>query len=469
MPRTDNGGVSRRTLLAAAAATIAAPSIVRAQTLGGAKPRSSRDRLEEVLIRIADPKGEGKRACLTVYTEAARAAADVADARARDGISLGPLDGAIVTIKDLFDVKGEPTRAGSTILANARPALEDATAVRRLRAAGAVIVAKTNMVEFAFAIHGLNPHYGTPGNPADRARLPGGSSSGAAVAVADGMCEIAIGTDTGGSCRAPAAFCGTVGFKPTKSRVPTDGAFPLSYTLDSIGSFAMSVARCAAADAVMAGEDPWRLEPLPLSGLRLGIVQGAPLENLDDTVTGRFSEALSAIGRGGARLSDETIMFLNDANRLQARARFSSIEAFAIHRQGLAARGADYDPFVRARIELGRDFPAADYITMLRGRQLLARGMEERLAGLDALVLPTTPQVAPMIADVSAMSTEAALATDLLLGRNVAIVNFFDLCAISLPIPRESGLPAGLMLVARNGQDRKLFAIAAAVERLFAA
>src|SRR6185436_11369305 len=225
-----------------------------------------------------------------LYKESAIAAADAADKRARDGISLGPLDGKIITIKDLFDVAGEVTRAGSKILADeGKPAIADAPVIARLRRAGAVIAAKTNMVEFAFSAIGTNPHYGTPGNPADRARVPGGSTSGGAVAVADGMCEIAIGTDTGGSCRAPAAFCGTVGFKPTKARVPTDGAFPLSYTLDSIGSFAMSVARCAAADAVMAGESPWRLEPASLNGLKLGILQGMPLDNLDDTVTARVS------------------------------------------------------------------------------------------------------------------------------------------------------------------------------------
>src|SRR6266567_1268892 len=214
---------------------------------------SARDRLEQALAKIADPKGEGARACLTVYMDAARAAADAADARAKAGISLGSLDGTIVSIKDLFDVAGEPTRAGSKILANAAPAKADAPVVRRLRAGGAVIVAKTNMTEFAFSGIGHNPHYGTPGNPADRSRIPGGSSSGAAVAVADGMCEIAIGTDTGGSTRIPAALCGIVGFKPSQQRVPTQGAFPLSFTLDSIGPMARRVADCAAADAVMAG------------------------------------------------------------------------------------------------------------------------------------------------------------------------------------------------------------------------
>src|SRR5580658_2134516 len=226
---------------------------------------SCRDRLEPALARIADPNGEGARACLTVYSETARAAADAADTRAKRGASLGPFDGTIVTIKDLFDVAGEPTRAGSKILAEeATPAKADATIVRRLRDAGAVIVAKTNMTEFAFSGIGANPHFGTPGNPRDRTRVPGGSSAGAPVAVADGMCDVAIGTDTGGSVRIPAALCGLVGFKPSRQRVPTDGAFPLSHTLDSIGPIGRTVADCAAADAVMAGEDVLPLEPLTL-------------------------------------------------------------------------------------------------------------------------------------------------------------------------------------------------------------
>jgi aspartyl-tRNA(Asn)/glutamyl-tRNA(Gln) amidotransferase subunit A len=173
----------------AAAVLTLAPSVIPTPAQGqtAVPKQSARDRLEEALARIADPKGEGKRACLTVYSDAARAAADAADARPHTGVSLGPLDGAIVSIKDLFDVAGEPTRAGSKVLIDAPPASIDAPAVRRLRAGGAVIVAKTNMVEFAFSGIGVNPHYGTPGNPADRMRVPGGSSSGAAVAVADGV------------------------------------------------------------------------------------------------------------------------------------------------------------------------------------------------------------------------------------------------------------------------------------------
>ncbi len=212
----------------------------------------------------------------------------------KHGKPLGPLDGAIVSIKDLYDVAGEVTRAGSRVLADeGLVAAADAPVVKRLRAAGAVIVAKTNMSEFAFSGVGANPHFGTPGNPFDRARVPGGSTSGGAVAVADGMCEIAIGTDTGGSTRIPAALCGLVGWKPSKQRVPTDGAFPLSFTLDSIGPMAKSVADCALADAVMAGEAVPRIEPVPLAGLRLGIWQGMPFDGIDATVTAAWTAALA--------------------------------------------------------------------------------------------------------------------------------------------------------------------------------
>jgi len=450
------------TAIAASSAYLAAPVRLRAQT----RTRPSRDRLEEALARIADPRGEGKRACLTVYADAARAAADAADARARSGISLGPLDGAIVTIKDLFDVVGEPTRAGSKILIDAAPAREDAAIVRRLRAAGAVIVAKTNMTEFAFSILGVNPHHGTPGNPADRTRVPGGSSSGAPVAILDGMCEIAIGTDTGGSVRAPAAFCGVVGFKPSKFRVPTDGAFPLSYTLDSIGPLARTVSACAIADAVLAGDQPWTLEPAPLLGLRLGVAQGLPLRDLDLTVNARFNAATEALNRAGVSLSDEAIPLWEDVARVQAKASFSSIEAYAIHRQWVTTRAADYDPVVLNRILQGRDVTAAEYIAMQRERVALVRAMDARLADLDAIIMPTTPIVAPRIAEVS--TVETFLPKNTLGLRNTALINFFDLCATSLPLPRQGDLPVGLMVVARNGQDRKLFRIAAAIEQLFA-
>jgi aspartyl-tRNA(Asn)/glutamyl-tRNA(Gln) amidotransferase subunit A len=427
-----------------------------------------RERLDEALSRIDDPKGEGARICLTVYRQQARAAADAADARVKAGISLGPLDGALVTIKDLFDVAGEVTRAGSKVLAaEGKPAERDAPIVRRLRKSGAVILAKTNMTEFAFSALGINPHFGTPGNPADRARAPGGSSSGAAVSAADGLCDVGIGSDTGGSCRIPAALCGVVGFKPSCQRVPTEGAFPLSYTLDSIGSMAKSVAYCALADAAMAGEDPWTLEPAPLAGLRLGVAQGLPLENLDDTVGKCFPAALDRLEKAGARLSHEKLPLIDDMMRLLARTSILVAEAHSIHRDRLARRAADIDQIVRARIEKGRDVSSADYVDAMHTRAGLVRGMDARLADLDALVMPTCAAVAPRIDEVA--EPAAFMARNAQLLRNTTIVNLFDLTAISLPLPREGGLPTGLMLIARNGDDRRLFRIAAAVERLFAA
>ncbi len=427
-----------------------------------------RDKLEAALARIDDPKGEGARACLTVYREPARAAADAADARAKAGVSLGPLDGAIVSIKDLFDVAGEVTRAGSKILAEeGRPALCDAPIVQRLRAAGAVIVAKTNMTEFAYSGIGANPHFGTPGNPADRARVPGGSSSGGAVAAADRMCDISIGSDTGGSTRIPAALCGIVGFKPSRQRVPTAGAFPLSYTLDSIGPMARSVADCANADAVMAGEAPWQLVAAPLANLRIGIAQGPPIDNLDDVVGKRFPAALDRLEQAGARLSAEKLPLLDAMAEVNAKGGVLPAEALAVHRERLARRADAIDPNVRVRLERAQKITAADYVDMVQTRANLIRAMDARLADIDVLAMPTTPVVAPLMSEVATPDDFARKNAMVL--RNTTVWNFFDCCAISLPLPRDGGLPAGLMLVARNGHDRRLLRVAAAVEKTLAA
>jgi aspartyl-tRNA(Asn)/glutamyl-tRNA(Gln) amidotransferase subunit A len=426
---------------------------------------SCRDRLEQALARIADPNGEGVRACLTVYTDTARAAADASDARAARGRSLGPLDGVIVSIKDLFDVAGEPTRAGSKILAEeAAPAAADAVIVQRLRQAGAVIVAKTNMTEFAFSGIGANPHFGTPGNPRDRARVPGGSSAGAPVAVADGMCDIAIGTDTGGSVRIPAALCGLVGFKPSRQRVPTEGAFPLSKTLDSVGPIGRNVADCAKADAIMAGEEFAPLEPIALDGLRFGLPEGLLLERLDDIVAPAFKTAVARLDGGGVRVSHETLPLLDDWVAVNERGGVIPPEACAVHRDRLRRRGTDIDPNVRIRIERGCAVSGADFAETLRERHRLVAAMDARLAGLDVLVMPANTIVAPTIAEVDDPKVFAVRNAAVL--RNTSMVNFFDLCAISLPLP--ASLPVGLMLVARNGQDHRLLPIAEAVARLFA-
>jgi aspartyl-tRNA(Asn)/glutamyl-tRNA(Gln) amidotransferase subunit A len=427
---------------------------------------SSRDNLEQALAKIADPNGEGARACLTIYADAARAASDQSDARRKAGATLGALDGVVVTIKDLFDVAGEVTRAGSKVLAKrGKPATSDAPVVNRLCEAGAIIVAKTNMTEFAYSGVGANPHFGTPGNPADRRRIPGGSSSGAAVAAADGMCRISIGTDTGGSTRIPAAVCGIVGFKPTAERIPTAGAFPLSFSLDSIGPLATSVADCALADAVMAGIAPEPVQPASLAGVRLGLVKGPVLENVDNTVGPAFEKAVAKLG--AAKRSDVTLAPLAMLAEINAKGGIAPPEAHAIHRDLLATDAAGLDPNVRLRLQRAADITAADYILNMRARITAIASMDRVFDEFDALVLPTSPIVAPTMAEVADPDDFAR--RNMLLLRNTAIANFFDLCAISLPIRLGNSLPCGLMLFGRHGSDRKLFQLAAAVEQALAA
>lgn len=428
---------------------------------------SSRDRLEDALNRIADPKGEGARACLTVYADAARKEADAADARAKAGKSLGPMDGVVITIKDLFDVAGEVTRAGSKVLATRnKPAAADAPTIAALRKAGAVIAAKTNMVEFAFSGVGVNPHFGTPGNPADRARVPGGSTSGGAVAVADGMGAITIGTDTGGSTRAPASLCGIVGYKPTQKRITRAGAYPLSFSLDSIGPMAKSVAECALADAVLAGEST-DFSASPLNGVRAGLVQGLPLEAMDATVSAAYGKALAKLAGAWKSASDTALDALPILASVNERGGLAPPEAYAIHQTLLAEQGDGVDPFVRQRIMRAANMTMPDYVWLLEDRKRAIAQTDALFDKFDVLVLPTTPIVAPLQSEVA--SIDAFIPRNVLLLRNTSMGNFFDLCSVSLPINLGNVLPCGLMLFGRNGSDRKLLSIAASVEKALAA
>ncbi|KRB21816.1 amidase [Mesorhizobium sp. Root695] len=428
--------------------------------------QSVRDHLEIVLARLAARANE-ERVFTKLYAEAARAAADASDARQRAGVTLGPLDGTIVSIKDLFDVSGEPTTAGSLMLRTAAPALRDAAIVNRLRQAGAVIIGKTNMTEFAFTAIGDNQHYGTPGNAMDASRIPGGSSSGAGVSVGEATSEISIGSDTGGSIRIPASLNGVVGFKPTARRVPLAGAFPLSASLDSIGPLARTVARCAAADAVMAGEVPTALAPIALAGLRIGIPRGVLFENTESEVTAAFDRSLGKIEQTGSRIADLSIDdLLADMRSATKRGSIAAMEGAEVHADWLATGASvPVDPHVSGPLSRAVMLPMPIYIRALRRRTALVAAMDERLASVDVLALPTTPVTAPTIVS---MTEDAELRdrTEGLLLRNTQVANQFDLCAISLPMP-DMTLPAGLMLVARNGHDRRLLRIAAEIERLF--
>lgn len=424
---------------------------------------TSRERLEIVLARLA-ARADGERVFLKLYAQEARTAADRSDARRRSGASLGLLDGAIVSIKDVFDVAGEATLAGSIILREAPPATSDAEVVRRLRKAGAVIIGKTNTNEFCFTSDGINPHYGTPGNARDPSRIPGGSSSGAAVSVAEGTSEIAIGSDTGGSVRIPAALNGVVGFKPTARRIPRDGVFPLSPSLDSIGPLAASVEACAGADAIMAGHPNAGVLKQPLAGARIGLPPAELLEDVDNAILASFEAMLTLLGRQGAILIECPIArLLAEMRAVTREASIASIEAARIHAGWIRQGAGRLDPRTSNPLSRRLDFPEETYQQMLRRRGELAAQMDEQLRGFEALAVPTVPIFAPPIDQTTADPAPA----EYLLLRNAQVANQFDLTAISLPLPNLP-LPAGVMLMARHGHDRKLLALASAVERLLA-
>ncbi len=425
---------------------------------------TSRALVEACLARIADPAGEGARAFVAVYAGQARAAADAADLVRQSGRAASPWAGVPFSLKDLFDVAGEVTTAGSRVLAGDAPAVRHAESVRRMLAAGLVAVGRTGMTEFAFSGLGLNPHSGTPSSPWDRAtgRIPGGSSSGAAVSVADGMAFAALGTDTGGSCRIPAAFCGVVGFKPTARRVPLAGAFPLAPSLDSIGPLGRSVACCATVDALLAGEAPPADAGLAVSGLRLGVTQGAVLEGLDAQTAASWDRALRRLEAAGARVTALEVPVFADIARSQANAVMVTAEAYAVHRARLRDSGDSFDPQVRARLQRGEGFGAADYIDALAVRARLRAAMDGLSAPFDAVMLPTVPIAAPSIRSLDDPA-EYVRVNQLVL-RNTALANFLDRCAISVPCHRAGDAPAGLMLVGETMGDRRLLAVAAAVE-----
>jgi aspartyl-tRNA(Asn)/glutamyl-tRNA(Gln) amidotransferase subunit A len=425
---------------------------------------TSREAVERALARIADPAGEGARVFTKVYAATARAEADHSDRLRRAGIVRSAIEGLPVSVKDLFDVAGDVTRAGSKILETAAPAQRDATAVARLRAAGAVIVGRTNMVEFAFGVVGANPHYGTPKNPFDRGvgRVPGGSSSGAAVAVADDMCVMALGTDTRGSVRLPAALCGVTGFKPTARRVPRDGAFPLSYTLDSVGPLATSVTTCAAFDAVLAAEALPARAPLVARGLRLLLPRSSVLDDLDTAVATAFTAALEKLRDAGALIVETPVpAFDRQADYFRAGG-FAGAEAYAIHKSRLD-RIHEYDPRVGKRIALGGELSAADYVELGRLRAQFIDEVEAAATPFDAMLMPTAPCTAPTIAEATATDDDYFRWNARIL-RNVGLINFLDGCAVSLPCHARGTAPVGASVCGVAMSDRHTLAVAAAIE-----
>jgi aspartyl-tRNA(Asn)/glutamyl-tRNA(Gln) amidotransferase subunit A len=427
--------------------------------------RMLRDRVERAIAQAEDPAGDGSRVFTCLFPEEARVAADAADIRRQLGTSLGPLDGHIVSVKDVFDVAGHSTTAGSKVYADAPPARQDASVVARLRAAGAILIGRTNMTEFGFSGLGINPHFGTPGNSADRSRIPGGSSSGAAVSVAGGYCDIAIGTDTSGSVRIPASFNGLIGFKPTQARVPRDGVIPLSLTLDTVGPLARSVQDAADAHAIVAGESPRTVAPYSLAGLRIGVLGGSLLSRVDPDIAWAFEWHIERIRFEKAALTElnlDTVLAKLDA--IEAIGSFSAVEAAWYHRHVLAKCSEAIDRHVLKRILTTSAFTAAQYVEMGELRRDAMATVDGLFRRVDVMSLPTVAIPPPRFADL--VDDRVFEEFNLRILRNTNIFNLLDLPAITVPIPDAGVLPVGLMLVGRRGDDETLIDVASAIERL---
>ncbi|AKJ67686.1 amidase [Pandoraea thiooxydans] len=412
---------------------------------------------EQALARIDTHIDGGGVAFIQVDAAGALAAARAADQARAAGLVASPLAGLPVSIKDLFDIRGQVTRAGSKALDGNAPAQADATAVARLRAAGAVLIGRTNMSEFAFSGLGLNPHYGTPRNPFDSARVTGGSSSGGALSVAAGMAVAALGTDTGGSIRIPSAFCGLTGFKPTAQRIPMDGGVPLSTTLDSAGPLARSVACCAAFDAVLSGE-VLDTRPATLAGLRLYVTRDFVGEGLDPAVAEAFDAALARLSQHGARIVTFDFPELLRLPAINAGGGFSAAESWTWHRTLLTERGACYDPRVAMRIKRGAQQSATDYIELLAARRAMQEAAAHRLREADAWLMPSVAVLAPRLDSLA--RDEDFFAVNGLVLRNSSVINFLDGCAVSLPVAQGIGLGVcGL-----QGRDARVLQVAGAIE-----
>lgn len=424
--------------------------------------RSARTEMEQAVATARSPS------CEHVFT---RAMFDDALAEAAATPSDLPLAGLAVSVKDLFDIAGQPTASGSVVLSHAPSAAADAPAVARLRAAGGVVVGRSNMTEFAFSGVGINPHYGTPANAAvksDRgAHVPGGSSSGAAVSVATGAAFVGLGSDTGGSIRIPAALNGIVGFKNTARLVPTQGALPLSTTLDTACAMTRSVR-----DAVLVHEILSARTVAPatktLAQRRFAVVGELFQDALEPSVAAAFDGALRTLRDAGARIEEISLPALADLPAINATGGFSAAESYAWHRQLLERSYAGYDPRVAQRILKGSDMRAFEYIDLVHARAGWITRMESALGGFDAVLSPTIPVTAPPIADVApgAERNEAFFRLNGLLLRNPSVVNMLDGCAISLPCQLPGNAPVGLMIWHAALHDDDILGIALQAEAL---
>ena len=416
----------------------------------------------EAAIQIAESAANQHVFLKTNFDEARHVA------RARDVGQL-PLAGLAISTKDLFDLKGQTTAAGSNVLKQAPAALADCTAVARLKAAGGVVIGRTNMVEFAFSGVGVNPHFGTPANGActDVPRIPGGSSSGAAVSVATGSSFIGLGSDTGGSIRIPAALNGIVGFKNTARLVPTQGAYPLSFTMDTVCALTRSVRDATLAHEVLSARRVVR-SAAPLAHYRLAVVKPLMQDAMDSTVTRAWERSLSQIRAAGADVQEIALTALSELPAINATGGFSPAEAYAVHFPMLEHHSKAYDPRVLARIMRGSAMTAREYIALHVARRKWIAEVEQAVADYDAVLSPTVPITAVPIAEVDAGPERDGRFFEVngLLLRNTAVVNMLDGCAISIPCHIHGELPVGLMVWAAAMQDDVVLNVAAQIEKL---
>ena len=430
---------------------------------------SATDRLESALAAI-DDHDRRTNAFILIDRDAARAAAKAVDADRARGVDRGPLHGMPISIKDIIDIAGQPTTAGSKVR-DGHVAAHDAPVIERLRKAGAVLIGKTNVHEFALGPTSDESAFGPVLNPHDTSRVSGGSSGGSAAAVATGMGEASIGSDTGGSIRIPAAACGLVGLKPSVGEVPVDGVVPLSFTLDHVGPITRSVADAAAIWAVLADRPQPALETLAVSSLRFAALGGYFTALLDDVVRHAYDQALAQLRGAGATIESKTIE--GTERIVETYSNISLPEAAHWHAPTLESRAADYQPIVRQRLEFGRTIPAVAYLRAMDTRRALTRAVDDALSTVDALVLPTLPIVAPKLGepevsfDIPGGGTEKLTARMALL-RLTQLFNITGHPAITLPIP-SAGMPVGLQLVGRRDETERLLSVAAACERLFGA
>ena len=424
--------------------------------------------VEETLDAIG---GEDDQAIFVELTAArAMSEAEAAAKRLGDGRSCGVLDGIPVAWKDLFDLEGMATTAGSTVLANDKPASRDADVVTALKQAGMICIGRTNMSEFAFSCLGINPHYGTPRNPAstDGHRLPGGSSSGAGVAVAAGLVPVAIGTDTGGSVRIPAAFNGVVGYKASRGRYSMRGVYPLAKSLDSLGPLTHTVQDAVWVDAAMRGNAAADLTRAPLSGLSLVVPETVFFDGIEDGVAAAFEQAVERLVRAGASVRRQAFPIFSELfDLIREKGALVTAEAFALHKTRLeGADAARMDPRVVARARLGANISMPDYIAIIEARERMTAALSGMIGRQDLLVSPTLPHVAAKVAPLLE-SDDAFFAMNAKTLRNTQIGNFFDLCGVSIPCGTgDAGMPVGLLLSGLHGTDDHVLSAAMAAEEI---